>query len=246
MLTQDELNTPYMRSNVPSARIYMHIWDVFSKDNRSTAERKYLNLSPSIKSYVLAQVGHLNKELEWSSIDKEIDSFLKDYPYSPKNVLSLGCGVGNDLKCMKKYESELLVGVDVGRPALELAKQNLPNGDFIRASSTYLPFRDSLFDTIVTGHFFEPMTDVGSKLTFEEIRRCSEKDCLWFFSAEEIRTFEDYHMQKFGKDDWNIIYRHLYTSEIPPVPSHPHGFGGAEFLVLTPLNNGNGGDMENI
>ncbi len=239
MLTQEELNKSYMRSGISSAKIYAHIWESFSRDNGKTKPRGYLSLSPSIESYVLAQVGHLNKKLEWSSIGKEIMSFFKCYPYSPENVLSLGCGIGNGLKTVKKYGSKLLVGIDVGLPVLKLAKSNLPDGDFVCASSTHLPFRDSVFDTFITGHFFEPMTNRESRFTFEEIKRCSIKNCLWFVSVEGEEIFESYHIQKFGKGGWGVIHKHPYISKVSPVPGSDYRLCGAEFLVLKSLYSGN-------
>jgi SAM-dependent methyltransferase len=63
--------------------------------------------------------------------------------------VDLGCGPGGNLGLLDEFAPELSVGVDRSMLALDLARQERPNVDFVRADLSYrLPFGDAAFDVV--------------------------------------------------------------------------------------------------
>jgi ubiquinone/menaquinone biosynthesis C-methylase UbiE len=82
-------------------------------------------------------------------------------------VLDIGCGTGRNLPL---YQQELdVVGVDVRFELLVAARKRAPNRRLVLASAEALPFRDSSFDTVVSGLVFCSVPDPAAGLL--EIRR---------------------------------------------------------------------------
>ena len=82
-------------------------------------------------------------------------------------VLDVGCGTGRNLPL---YDRELdVVGVDVRVELLVTARKRAPDRALVLASAEALPFRDSSFDTVVSGLVFCSVPDPAAGL--REIKR---------------------------------------------------------------------------
>jgi ubiquinone/menaquinone biosynthesis C-methylase UbiE len=89
-----------------------------------------------------------------SSLDALFDSQLKGYLTGEETVMDLGCGVGDFTMSLAPY-SRKVVGVDVARATLEIARERaqnfgIKNVDFVHASGTDLLFADNSFDMMVS------------------------------------------------------------------------------------------------
>jgi ubiquinone/menaquinone biosynthesis C-methylase UbiE len=85
----------------------------------------------------------------------------------PGRVLDLGCGTGRNLPLFATGVRP--VGLDPCHESLLAARRRAPGVPLVRARAEALPFRDSVFDTVVSGLVFCSVSDVPRGLA--EVRR---------------------------------------------------------------------------
>lgn len=78
---------------------------------------------------------------------------LKELNIQPRTmILDLCCGTGDFTKLITKfYPRAKVIGLDFSQEMLKLAKQKNPNGVFMQADCTSLPFGDVEFDYVTMG-----------------------------------------------------------------------------------------------
>jgi ubiquinone/menaquinone biosynthesis C-methylase UbiE len=87
-------------------------------------------------------------------------------------TLEVGCGTGRNLP---RYDPSLtVIGLEPDAAAIATAKARAPNRPLVRASAEALPFREGVFDTVVSSLVFcsVPRPDVG----LDEIGRVLKPD----------------------------------------------------------------------
>src|SRR5260370_32409731 len=84
--------------------------------------------------------------------------------------LDVGCGTGRNLPL---YAGRV-IGLDPSMEALQRARRRAPQVPLLCASAEALPFRDGLFDTVVSGLVFCSVPDPARGLA--EVKRVLKKD----------------------------------------------------------------------
>lgn len=82
-------------------------------------------------------------------------------------TLDLGCGTGHDLPLLP--EGTQAVGIDPCLQSLRRARRRAPSVPLVQARAEALPFRDGVFDTVLSGLVFCSVTEVPHGLA--EVRR---------------------------------------------------------------------------
>ena len=103
------------------------------------------------------------------------------------SILEIGCGTGIDLR--RFDDSFEIYGVDLNDHALELAKNNIPNGEFYKESITKLPFEDSSVDFVFTHKLLNYLDDDTLDNGVSEMFRVAKKyivNCELFGESEEM------------------------------------------------------------
>lgn len=71
-----------------------------------------------------------------------------------QKVLDLGCGDGLNISILKKMGIKNIVGVDLSKDLIKIAKINNPKVDFHQASADKLPFKNDIFDIVLVDSVF--------------------------------------------------------------------------------------------
>ncbi len=150
-----------------------------------------------------------NYENEFQLYDKSL-SKLKC-----KKILEIGCGSGNLAKYFIKKGYDY-TGLDVSKEMIELSKELVPEGKFIRADMRNLELNEKFDAVIVTGRTFTHLTTNHDVMfALRSIHKILRKDSwLLFdnFNAHEIFTnFKD-HMTHKSKYSNRKYTRKSYTS----------------------------------
>ena len=104
------------------------------------------------KDYEL--LNDLEDSFWWFEGMREITATLLDPFCVPESrsrlVLDAGCGTGGNLTWLKRYAGEKnVVGIDLAEEAVAYSSAGI-NNSVARASTTFLPFRDSVFDLVTS------------------------------------------------------------------------------------------------
>ena len=140
-----------------------------------------------------------------------------------KKILMLGCGTGEETMLLETFgaSKEQLVGIDLSRKSIEIAKLTYPNIEFIVGDMNNLPFEDDSFDFVYSSlaiHY-----TATPETTYKEVYRVLKKEGLFLFSighplrwASEEKNIDDEIIRVIGcskKDDENKVYGKYHSFE---------------------------------
>lgn len=98
-----------------------------------------------------------------------------------KDVLSLGCGSGEDISYLKKLGVKRAVGIDISSGLIEIAKESHPECEFKVMDMEHLDLPDSSFDFVYSSlaiHYIEDWTRI-----FKEVHRILRPNSYFLFSC---------------------------------------------------------------
>jgi ubiquinone/menaquinone biosynthesis C-methylase UbiE len=147
-----------------------------------------------------------------------------------KRLLDLGCGAGRHCIYLSKNGFDV-VGVDVSRSALKLAKEraseeNLKDITFVEATMTNIPFDDRRFDAVLSVSVIHHALKRDIKTTISEIHRILKKRGIFLANltsmddprygagekveADTFRTLEAYEERRFKELHHYFSKREVY------------------------------------
>jgi len=126
-------------------------------------------------------------------------------------LLDLGCGRG---WLTKKFSEAgvFAIGVDKGLQLIRLAKRDANSCEFLASEGRNLPFKDSVFKTIVINDVLEhvPYSD-AIRLMTEAVRAMSKDGKIYISVMNRWQIFEPHLIVPFmtwlPKQTWDIVYR---------------------------------------
>ncbi len=113
-----------------------------------------------------------------------------------KTILCLGSGAGEECAYIKSLGAKKVVGVDISKSLISIAKKNFPNIKFEMADMEKLKFAQSSFDIVYSSlvlHYVKDWTRV-----LGEVRKVLKKDGIFLFS-----THNPIYWSAFKKEDDN-------------------------------------------
>ena len=99
-------------------------------------------------------------------------------------ILDLCCGKGQTTKFLVNY-SDRVTGLDVSALAIQEAKKNVPQADYVESLAEELPFGDNSFDVVHTSVALHEMTTEQLEQIFAQVYRV--------LKPEGVFTFIDLH-----------------------------------------------------
>lgn len=117
-------------------------------------------------------------------------------------TLDLGCGTGRSLRLFPNGTG--VIGIDPSADALRRARRRAPEVPLVRASAEALPFRDAIFDTVVSSLVFCSVPDADGALA--EVRRVLRRDGQ-LRAVEHVRARNTLgaRLQDFIQPAWTCI-----------------------------------------
>lgn len=85
----------------------------------------------------------------------------------PARTLDVACGTG----FLTRHLNGEIVGLDASASMLEIARERIPDGEFLVGDALDLPFPDRSFDRIVSGHFYGHLEEEDRARFITEARR---------------------------------------------------------------------------
>ena len=120
---------------------------------------------------------HLS-ELEIARNPKSPHYAMPEFSANDQAILDIGCGIGQTFVESKVNHGKLLVGVDIDLECLIYGRHQFGYITFVNASAEQLPFRDNLFDLVISRASL-PYTNIRQSL-MEAERVLRENGRVWF------------------------------------------------------------------
>jgi ubiquinone/menaquinone biosynthesis C-methylase UbiE len=126
------------------------------------------------------------------------------------SVLDVG---GGDLECAseKKKKDTFLVGLDISRKALEIAKRKNKDADVVCGDAEHLPFVDNSFDkvlslgtTVYADNILESLREAKRVSKKDIILTFSHKDDTYFSAQNGYKVFDENELRKMLIEDLGL------------------------------------------
>lgn len=131
-----------------------------------------------------------------------VTQYVKD-----RFVLDAACGSGYGSDIIAKNNTRRVVGVDISEDAIQFSKQKFQNSKvgFLQANVEKLPFKNNLFDLVVS---FETLEHIHRPKSFiRESARILKKDGLFICSTPNAEFYKNdeyknpFHVHEFTIDE---------------------------------------------
>jgi len=109
----------------------------------------YDRRAPEYDDWYLGTGPHADRERP--SWDKELRALERVISrLQPRRTLDVACGTG----FLTRHLRGEVVGLDQSESMLHIARNRIPKGSFVQGDAFSLPFPDSSFDRVLSGHFY--------------------------------------------------------------------------------------------
>lgn len=148
-----------------------------------------------------------NFGLSRSRLNKEFLTSLK-----LKNILEVGCNIGNQLALLKSQEFKNLYGIEIFPEAVETAKTRAKGINIIQSSAFDIPFKDGFFDLVFTAGVLIHINPKNIAKALKEIYRVSKK-YIWgyeYYHPTHISIEYRGNKNRLWKSDFCQMYLNLF------------------------------------
>lgn len=101
----------------------------------------------------------------WDDERARLERFVADLP--PARTLDVACGTG----FLTRHLRGDVTGLDQSEAMLEIARERVPAGRFVRGDALALPFGDGTFERLFTSHFYGHLREDDRPRFLVEARR---------------------------------------------------------------------------
>lgn len=98
-----------------------------------------------------------------------------------KSVLCIGCGAGEECEHIKSTGAKKVVGIDISKSLIEIAKKNYPKLEFFVMDMEKLNLEDNSFDFVYSSLVMHYIKDW--KRVLKEVKRVLKKGGIFLFST---------------------------------------------------------------
>jgi ubiquinone/menaquinone biosynthesis C-methylase UbiE len=139
----------------------------------------------------------------------------------PARTLDVACGTG----FLTRHLKGEIVGLDASASMLEIARERIPDGEFLVGDALDLPFPDRSFDRIVSGHFYGHLEDEDRARFITEARRVATELVVIDSSQRHSPVAEEIQPRVLNDGTrWEVYKRYFSAGGLA------EEFGGGEAL----------------
>ena len=145
----------------------------------------------------------------WHEERERLQDALAALP--PATTLDVACGTG----WLTQHLQGEIVGLDASESMLEVARERVPEGEFVVGDALSLPFRDGSFERLLTGHFYGHLEEPARLRFLTEARRVAAE--LVVVDSALHEEVEPQQWQERVLNDgsrWNVFKRYFTGDEL--------------------------------
>ena len=180
------------------------------------------------------------KRMKMKNLDDHPLKYILD-KYKPKSVLDVGCGSGRFFELYKERGVKKIVGIDISKRALEIARKHHPDVLLIKGKIEETKF-DEAFDLAISNRTLQHVTKRNIRKAIENICECckmvfinelTESDGvperIVIYKHDYVNLFKEFRFKliekgKIGRGTWMLFSkRTVYVSNSNEGCEEPHG-----------------------
>jgi ubiquinone/menaquinone biosynthesis C-methylase UbiE len=129
-------------------------------------ERYYDRRAPEYDNWYFGTGLYANRERPgWDEELHALEGTIADL--RPARTLDVACGTG----FLTRHLGGEVTGLDQSERMLEIARERVPEGSFVRGDAFALPFPEGSFERVFTGHFYGHLREKERQAFLGEARR---------------------------------------------------------------------------
>lgn len=147
------------------------------------------------------------KFMEDMSYCRTYDAFLDLLPKADSNVLEIGCGPGNISRYLLNKSAIQLLGIDISKNMIELARKNVPNAYFKELDARAIDSLERHFEGILAGFCLPYISHQDSLTLFNNCYDIlTHKGVLFLSYIEGDKNKSHFITGSYPSDDRMFIY----------------------------------------
>jgi ubiquinone/menaquinone biosynthesis C-methylase UbiE len=126
---------------------------------------------------------------------------------TPARTLDVACGTG----FLTRHLQGEIVGIDASERMLAIARERVPNGEFLTADALELPFEDGAFERLFTGHFYGHLEDEDRERFLGEARRVARELVIVDSSGQHSPVDEELQPRVLNDGSCWEVYKRYFS-----------------------------------
>ena len=122
-------------------------------------------------------------------------------------TLDVACGTG----FLTRHLQGEIVGIDASERMLAIARERVPDGEFLAADALELPFEDGSFGRLFTGHFYGHLEDQERERFLGEARRVARELVVVDSSVQHSPVEEEFQPRVLKNGSRWEVYKRYFT-----------------------------------
>jgi ubiquinone/menaquinone biosynthesis C-methylase UbiE len=144
---------------------------------------------------------------QWDNELHALEATIGDLP--PARTLDVACGTG----FLTRHLRGEITGLDASGAMLEIARERVPDGDFLRADALELPFEDGSFERVFTGHFYGHLEEADRLRFLGEVRRVAAELVVVDSAERPDRDRVEWQERILNDGSRWSVYKRYFTPE---------------------------------
>jgi ubiquinone/menaquinone biosynthesis C-methylase UbiE len=150
----------------------------------------------------------LYADRERPSWDKELRALERVISrLQPGRTLDVACGTG----FLTRHLRGVVVGLDQSESMLDIARNRIPKGSFVQGDAFSLPFPDSSFDRVLSGHFYGHLQAPERQRFLAEAYRVSSELVVVDAALRNDVKAEEWQERRLSDGSRYEVYKRFFT-----------------------------------
>jgi ubiquinone/menaquinone biosynthesis C-methylase UbiE len=144
---------------------------------------------------------------------------------APARTLDVACGTG----FLTQHLGGDVTGLDQSESMVEIASERVPGGRFVVSDALPLPFADSEFERLFTGHFYGHLEEQARLRFLDEARRVAGELVVADSAVRPDHGVEEWQERVLNDGSRHAVYKRYFTGD-----ALAEELGGGEVLHAGP------------
>jgi ubiquinone/menaquinone biosynthesis C-methylase UbiE len=140
----------------------------------------------------------------WHEAVRALEQAVASLPRA--RTLDVACGTG----FLTRHLDGEITGLDQSERMLAIARDRVPQAEFVAGDAMQLPFEDGSFDRVFTGHFYGHLEDGAREAFLAEARRLAPELIVVDSAVRPDHEREEWQTRVLGDGSRHQVYKRYF------------------------------------